>query len=98
MAAPPPAKPRPIPAAAANTGGAAAADKQSNAVFKVLRMNRPTFAMPGLPLHCSAADSASLGSDALVLPKAFGTIFLGEVRCSLLLRAGNVKCCRTRAN
>ena len=88
MAAPPPVKPRTAPAPAAAAGGAAAADKLSNSVFKVLRMNRPSFAMPGLPLHCSAGDSASLGTDALVLPKAFGTIFLGEVRCSCSLYAG----------
>jgi hypothetical protein len=82
MAAPPPVKPRTAPVAGAVPGSAAAADKQNaqgNYTFKVLRMNRPSFATPGLPLHCSASDSASLGTDALVLPKAFGTIFLGEV-------------------
>lgn len=83
MAAPPPVRPRSVSVAGAAPGSSAAADKQNaqgNYTFKVLRMNRPSFAMPGLPLYCSASDSASLGTDALVLPKAFGTIFLGEVQ------------------
>jgi hypothetical protein len=79
MAAPPPVKPRPAPSAATAGASGDKQQAQTNVAFKVLRMNRPTFAMPGLPLHCSAVDSASLGTDALVLPKAFGTIFLGEV-------------------
>ena len=90
MAAPPPVKPRAAPVAGAGVAGsAAAADKQQgNVAFKVLRMNRPSFGAPGLPLYCSASDSASLGTDALVLPKAFGTIFLGEVggACSAVRR------------
>lgn len=85
MAAPPPVKPRsgsvsgatPLPGMTA--AARAEQNPQGNYTFKVLRMNRPSFAMPGLPLHCAASDSASLGTDALVLPKAFGTIFLGEV-------------------
>ena len=87
MAAPPPVKPRPTPAAASSGAAGDKQQAQTNVAFKVLRMNRPTFAMPGLPLHCSTADSASLGTDALVLPKAFGTIFLGEVHCGSNVRA-----------
>lgn len=91
MAAPPPVKPRsgsvsgatPLPGMTA--AARAEQNPQGNYTFKVLRMNRPSFAMPGLPLHCAASDSASLGTDALVLPKAFGTIFLGEVHAALCL-------------
>ncbi len=93
MAAPPPVRSRTVPVAGTAPGSNTAADKQNaqgNYTFKVLRMNRPSFAVPGLPLHCSASDSASLGTDALVLPKAFGTIFLGEVRAAL---RQSIECC-----
>jgi hypothetical protein len=85
MATPQSGKSRTVPVAGPTAGHAAAASasgadkQQANVAFKVLRMNRPSFAAPGLPLYCSNNDSGSLGTDALVLPKAFGTIFLGEV-------------------